>query len=202
MATGTKNKTNRSAMSPRLLALHGETNDPEPYPVTDDIIVQPLTRTRMHDLHAAELAKYFAQNLLARRAAAAVTAEPTAPVPAPDLPADHDEAQLAAWVAATTAHQELTAAYEAAMTEWKNAFNLDGIQAQIDEAEAAYDRAFFGDAYDAVIEFFEDKPALWDKFIVDIRDEFLPRTPESGVCPTCGRTTDADLAGKAPESST
>lgn len=178
-----KKNTNQSTsiMSDRLLALHGGTNDPQPYPITDDITVAPLDRSRTKALKAAELKKFFAQQVLSRRAAATISSQP------PVLPEDATDEQ----------HAE----YDEALKAWTAAFDLDTIQHQIDEAEDEYYRAFFGAAHDAVMTFFEDKPALWDKFIPDIEAEFLPSAPDDGICPTCGHV-DEDQAGKAPEPST
>ena len=180
MSTATK-KPRTAAWSERLLEMHDETNKPEPYPVTDDIIVMPLTRTRGAALKAAELKKFFAQQVLSRRAAVTVISQP------PQLPDD--------------ATAEQTAEYEEALKDWTAAFDIEAIQRQIDAADREYDQAFFGDAHDAVMEFFEDKPALWDKFIVDIKAALLPPGPDSGTCPTCGHTDD-EQAGKARTSST
>lgn len=176
-----KKSATRTAMSTRLLELHNETNDPQPYPITEDIVVTPLTRTRSEALKAAELEAFYYKQVLGRRLAVMVAVQP------PQLPAD--------------AADEQVEEYEAALKEWTAAFDIKSIKQQITAAESDYERAFFGEAHDAVIEFFEDKPALWDRFLPDIKAHLLPPGPDDGTCATCGRT-DADLAGKALESST
>ena len=172
-----------TGMSARLLELNGEEKEPQPYEVTDTITVFPLTRTREKALHSAELKKFFAQALLSRRAALASLELPPAPRP---LPEDATEEQIA----------ENLAEHEAVVEEWKNAFDIDGAQRQIQVADEEFERAFFGDAYDDVIEFFEDKPSLWNKFLPDIKAEFLPKTPDPAG------DTEEQREGKAPESST
>lgn len=181
-----KGKQPRSAMSARLLELSAEFSTPEPYPVTDTIVVQPPTRTRRKAMNAAEMKMYLCSQLLAQALNAASAPEPEVA----DEPTDPKQFDK------VTAHAEWSVAREAAQEK------VTGINEQHAAAEADFEKAFFGDAYDAVIEYFEDKPLVWDKFVPDIRSEFLPAVPDDGKCPTCGRVNDEEAAGKAPESST
>jgi hypothetical protein len=172
-----------TAMSARLLELNGESVDPEPYEVTDTITVQPLTRTREKALHSAELKKFFASALLSRRAALASLEVPPAARELPEDATDEERAQA-------------LAEHESIVEEWKNAFDIEGAQRQVQAADEEYERAFFGDAYDAVIEFFEDRPRLWNKFLPDIQAQFLPKEPDPAG------DSEEERAGKGPESST
>lgn len=82
------------------------------------------------------------------------------------------------------------------------------IQTLIDEAEAAYDRALFGDAYEQVIEFFEELPEeWWNAMYDDVHAKLVTRVevPED-TCPRCGQhigdDNEAGEAGKESSSST
>lgn len=184
-------------MSQRLLDLAVETNTPQPYPITDSIVVAPLTRTRTRDLNAAELERYLLCGLLNRVVATPLGPEPVVP-PEPDLPEEPTAEQQEAydeWAQTRDAHAAWVASRDGAETRAAE------LNAKIAEAETRYDKAFFGDAYAKVMEYFEDKPQLWEKFVPDIRAEFLPPAPDNGVCPTCGHV-DEEQAGKAQASST
>jgi hypothetical protein len=81
---------------------------------------------------------------------------------------------------------------------------MNALTAEVTKASEDYDRAFFGDAYEAVVKYFEDDAIpvqMWTAFVEDIRSEFLPAVPEDGKCPTCGHVEDEEALGKAPESS-
>ncbi|TQK29377.1 hypothetical protein [Arthrobacter sp. SLBN-53] len=177
----------RSAMSERLMALHAETNDPQPYEVTNTIVVYPPNRTRRKQMYNAELKLSLCNGLLAQAMSRVST-------PAPEKPADDAPA-------------ETVLAYAKARGEWEVLVAgadeaVESINAQIAEATVDYERGFFGEAHDAIMEFFEDKPLLWDKFVEDIKSEFLPAAPSDGKCRTCGQIVDEDAAGKVPTSST
>lgn len=84
------------------------------------------------------------------------------------------------------------------------------IQGLIDEAEAGYDRALFGDACDDVVSFFEDLPEeWWDAMYQAVHDKLVNRVevPEDH-CPRCGQKVGDDgeevegEAGKGSSSST
>lgn len=177
-----KVKQPRSAMSARLLELTAEYSTPQPYEVTGSIVVQPPTRTRRKAMNAAEMKMYLCSQLLSQAISAVAAPEPEVG----DEPTD----------------DQLRARVEWEMTRRDAQEKVDGLNEQHADAETDFEKAFFGDAYEAVMEFFEDKPLLWDKFVPDIRSEFLPAVPDDGKCPTCGHVEDEEAAGKAPESLT
>ena len=172
-------------LSERLMKLSATTKLPQPYPVTDTNIVMPLTMKRSTELREAHMSMLVAQTLLAEAMRRTGAARPN--------PADFDDD---------------TDAYEAAVAEWEadadaNEKAMTDLAQQVRDAEDAYNRAFFGDAFDDLMAFFESQPqALWDAFVTDIKAEFLPEHPRDGHCPTCGQITDEEQAGKAPKSST
>ncbi len=184
MATAQQKKNGsvtHSSMSARLLELAAETDTPDPYPITETLVIQPLTRARRKAMNEAELKMFVLKQLLAQGMSAAAAKEPELPAdPTGEQQAAHD-----AWAAARADAEE----------------KVDGYNTQHAEAQDDYERAFFGPVYDKVIEYFEDKPLLWDKFIPDIQSQFLPAAPYDGKCPECGRI-DPEQAGKALESST
>lgn len=82
---------------------------------------------------------------------------------------------------------------------------ISRIQGLIDEAEAAYDRALFGDACEEIIEFFEDLPEeWWDAMYQSVHEKLVNRVevPEDH-CPRCGKALveDDDEAGGAGKDS-
>lgn len=171
-------------LSERLMKLAANTTLPQPYEVTGSITVQPLTMKRSTELREAHMSMLVAQTLLAEAMRRSGDTRP-----APDDFADTD-------------------AYEAAVAEWEadadaNEKAMQDLAQQVRDAEDAYNRAFFGDAFDDVIAFFESQPqALWDAFVNDIKEEFLPTHPRDGVCKTCGHVVDEEEAGKGRKSST
>jgi hypothetical protein len=90
---------------------------------------------------------------------------------------------------------------------------ISRIQGLIDEAEEAYDRAMFGDAYDELVELFEDvQEEFWDAMYQGVHDQIINRVelPED-VCSKCGQEIETDdeddedgeaKAGKDASSST
>lgn len=79
---------------------------------------------------------------------------------------------------------------------------LEKLQKIVQDASVEYDRALFGDQYDAVMKRFEtEQGAVYNAFYHDISNYFLP-APEGGKCPTCGQVTDASAEGNDEESST
>lgn len=79
--------------------------------------------------------------------------------------------------------------------------SISRIQGLIDAAEKAYDEAVFGDAYDQVVEFFEDLPEeWWDAMYQAIHDKLINRVelPED-ACPKCGRPLEDTEEGEAPK---
>ncbi len=182
-------------MSARLAKLAAQTRNPEPYPVTDTLIVAAPTRPRVKAMGDAESEIYLLTGLLSQATARVTTPKPTKPT----LAADATDEQQAAFAAEFAAWEHQVADWEHLVAETSGA--ITAIRAKLDAAKDAYEAAFFGDAYAEVTAYFEDKPALWDKFSADIRKEFLPPAPDDGICPTCGHT-DEEQAGKAPSSST
>lgn len=172
-------------MSARLLELHAETNNPEPYEITDQLVVTPPTRTRVKAMNTAEMKLYFSQQVLNEALSRASVPRPVLADGATDDQRLAHAQAVGEWTAGRITDEELAAIGE-----------------QVSAAEAEYERAFFGDVYDDLIEFFEDKPGLWAKFVPDIKTAFGPKAPEDGVCPSCGKVVDEESAGKAPESST
>jgi hypothetical protein len=83
---------------------------------------------------------------------------------------------------------------------------ISRVQTLIDEAEAAYDKALFGDAYDEVVELFEDlQDEWWDVMYKAVHSQLVNRVqlPED-VCSKCGQEvkTEGDDEGKDESSST
>ena len=79
---------------------------------------------------------------------------------------------------------------------------LDQLAKVVEDAAEQYDRALFGDAYEAVVERFKtEQGVVWNAFYNDVTDYFLP-APKNGKCPTCGNVADADAEGNDDESST
>ena len=171
-------------LSERLMKLAAATKLPQPYEVTASIVVTPLTMKRSTALREAHMSMLVAQTLLAESMRRSGANRPAAG----DFP-DTD-------------------AYQAAVAEWEADADADEkamkeLAQQVRDAEDAYNRAFFGDAFDAVIAFFESQPqVLWDAFVEDIKAEFLPSHPRDGHCPTCGQIVDEEEAGKVSKSST
>ncbi len=86
--------------------------------------------------------------------------------------------------------------------------SITKVQMLIDEAEAAYDRAVFGEAYDEVIEFFDPLPEeWWDTMYQSVHDKLVNRVqPPEDACPKCGRPfedddEDADEGGPGKDKS-
>lgn len=78
---------------------------------------------------------------------------------------------------------------------------LRSLQDLVTTAAEEYDKALFGDQFDAVNEYFQgEQGAVWNAFYADIQDVFLP-SPATGKCPTCGRESE-EQAGNEPGSTT
>jgi len=81
---------------------------------------------------------------------------------------------------------------------------ISRIQGLIDEADATYNKALFGDAYDEIVEFYEDQQEeFWDAMYQSVHDALVNRVelPE-GVCSKCGHKAEDEDAGKDESSST
>jgi uncharacterized protein YjdB len=178
-------------MSERLMKLHVDTNCPEPYEVADGVFVKPPGRKRREAMNAAEMRIYVASSLLNEAANRNIPPAPPEPKKAVEQNA------VAEWQAAKDEWDLQVKATEAEMNQFSE---------QITTARADYDKAFFGDAYDTVIELFDDEDLpvqLWDEFVTDIKSEFLPsgkQLPDDGTCPECGQVVDEEQAGKAQTS--
>lgn len=196
----------------RLAQLIVQAKCAEPYVVTEEITVPPLTKTRSKALSDAMTGQNVANALLqqAIRATPAPPEYPTMPQP-PEKSVDAEA--LSAYEKAIAAHAELVAQWEKQHATWEASVeklqtSIDDLAKQITQHGDDYSRALFGPAYDDVMEFFGDQPVeLWNAFIDDIKVEFgvvarPSQVPEDGRCQTCGLVEDEESAGKAPESST
>ncbi len=216
--------TKRAVPSERLRKLiASEAKVSEPYDVTDTISVKPLTPKRSDAMATAATGISIQNSLMnkaMRRAAAPRPAYPTPPAP-PEAPTNFkDPKQVAAYEKAVGSYEKAIEAWRGLVAEWERlqanweaelerlegAMNAaaDKVQQHSDE----YTKAMFGDAYDAVIEFFDDQPIeWWNAFVTDIKDAFgiaakPSQVPDDGCCKECGHVVDEEKAGKAPESST
>lgn len=146
----------------RLAQLFAETVVPQPYAVTDKIVIRPPTKASREAMANAQAALLLYQALFNQ----AVIRKPDDDGPAPT----NDE--------------------------------LNALSQLITDSQRDWNVAFFGDQYDNVEAFFGDKsPELWEAFVADIRQQFLPTSPSDGRCRTCGHV-DEEQAGKGETSST
>ena len=161
---------NFGQISGRFLELSAKTLVPEPYSVTDKISVDPPTKRRGEQMQAAANSLGVLQQMLDGAMFRASEPKP-APLdkPGSDAP-DHDFAAWK-WCSAEQEHQ------------WQERVNVAAAQmvdssAKVRETIDDYNKAFFGDAFDDVMEFFTDQPqALWDAFVEDIKAHFAPHAP-------------------------
>jgi hypothetical protein len=152
--TKTASGTPYGEPSSRLLDLFSKTVVPEPYPVTNKIIIAPLTKTTIERLNELQMQRMVGNFFLA----AALKRQ------GEQAPTDEDLAELTKIV---------------------------------NDAEAEYNRLFFGDQHDAVMAFFADKPQQhWDAFCVDIKAALMPALPADGKCQHCGNIVDSEQALK------
>lgn len=192
------------ALSQRLMDLCAETRIPQPYPITDTLVVTPPDRHRRRGMYEADIAIFMARQMLAQALKAA--AEP-APEPPPDAPTsdevDDESAATEESPDSASTHKQHTEAMAAWMQRTAEvATRIKAINAQIESAADDYDRAFFGVAYDAVMEFADAMPFHYDRLLPDIKAEFLPAAPDDGTCSQCGQVVDEEQAKKAHASST
>lgn len=168
----------------RLLELTLEVKTPEPYVVTDRITIYPPTKktaARLDELNWAVVTnKAILQEALRRNM------EPRPDVK--DLSVDEAVEAVEAWESRTLASGDL----------------IKELQERVTEDTTEWSRVFFGEHYDDLQQFFDDRPKqLWERFVDDIRTEFLSTTaPDDGVCSKCGHVTDEEAAGKDSKSST
>lgn len=171
----------------RLLELMRETNTVEPYEAFDGVSIYPPTKRASKVIDAAQMTIYISQAALSEALQRANEKQPEHPG------VDATPEQVAAWETAIQAWKTRKLAGEDDMA---------ALNTKIGEATQESDRAFFGPAYDALMEFFEDQPkTYWDKFVADINAHFAPALPDDGVCPHCGHV-DEETAGKDSAPST
>lgn len=146
------------SLSPRLLELSAKTIPVEPYPITDTIAIRQ-TRKRRDDLHDSygDIANGQRQlQTLLKQAAA---------LPQPEKPGEGStEDQSAAFVVELAAwHAQLDLMNKQA----------DEISDRVKSASERYNRAFFGDAYDEIMEISADwDTEFWDAFKADVNEHF------------------------------
>lgn len=79
---------------------------------------------------------------------------------------------------------------------------LERLNKVVNDAALEYDKALFGDAYDAVVERFRhEQGTVWNAFYDMVTDYFLP-VVKDGKCPTCGAEVSPSAEGNEDESST
>lgn len=83
---------------------------------------------------------------------------------------------------------------------------ISRIQKVLEEAEYEYDKALFGDACDAVYDYYEDlQEEFWDAMYQDVHNALVNRVvPPEDTCPKCGRKNEdeGETEGKEDSSST
>lgn len=169
-----------AAPSGRFAALLAEVHTPEPYEITDRLVIPPPTRKQMRDIAACQAAFAIAQGqlneLMTPRMVDQLDDEGK-----PVLDAEGKKVQFSQLPLVDPDH-------------------IRRINEVVESAAERYNRALFGEAYGAVMEFFEDRPAPeWNAFYQDIQNEFMP-LPEGGQCPTCGHIADQEQANLEPAS--
>lgn len=166
--------------SGRFLELQRSVRRVEPYEITADLIVPPPTKRQNDNIIAAQAAFSVAQSQLE---------EILTPVLVPQLDSEGKPV--------------LDAEDKPVVLEQYREVDparIERINALIHHASENYNRALFGSVFEAVMEFFNDRPVgEWNAFYQDIQNEFMP-VPEGGACPTCGHINDVDQAGKPPAS--
>ena len=175
-------------LSPRLLELSAKTISIEPYVVTEKIVIRQ-TRKRREELHAAWLDIGRCQTKLTAMVK-------RANVPPPEPPGDD-------------ATPEQIATHDAALAEWNSAMEAieaesTQVNSEVKDATERYERAFFGDAYDDIMELSQDwELDFWDAFKADVNDYFMKgvNPPPDGISEN-GEVIDLEEAGKAQSSST
>jgi hypothetical protein len=146
-------------LSPRLLQLSTKTIAVEPYPVTDKLVIRQ-TRTRRDELHesytAIETGRRRLQELQRK----------AAELPEPEQPkADAGEAAEAEYVAALGVWRAQVDHMNEVAETIVEKMNVDANR---------YERAFFGDAYDEIMELSADWDAdFFDAFKADVNEHFL-----------------------------
>lgn len=168
----------------RLLELTLEVKTPDPYVVTDKITIAPPTKktsARLDELNWSVVTNQAILQEAIRR-----NMEPRPNVT--DMTDEDAAVAVQAWENRALAAGDL-------ITE---------LREKVSDDTTEWNRVFFGDQYDNLQAFFDDKPKqLWDRFVDDIRSDFLnTNEPEDGVCAECGHVLDEDAAGNVSASST
>jgi hypothetical protein len=165
-----------AAPAGRFAELMADVHVPEPYVITEQLKVMPPTRQQMAEIQASQAAFAIANTQL-QEMLTPVSKEKLGDDGKPELDAEGKPVLIEELPAVDPAH-------------------LERIQQVTFGATERYNRALLGDAYAAVMEYFDDKPVqVWNAFYADIQNEFMP-VPEDGRCPTCGHIDDQDQAGK------
>lgn len=185
----TSRRRDLGELSPRLLDLSAKTTPVEPYQVTNTIVIRQ-TRKRRDDLHAAY------NDIAAGERQIRAVLKQAAGMPQPEAPG-------------ADATVEQADAYGAELDAWHAQIDVlnqraDEIGAKVAEAGERYNRAFFGDQHDAIMELTADwDPEFWDAFKADVNDHFQRgvNTPPDGTDDD-GNVVDAAEAVEAGKSST
>lgn len=160
----------------RFAALLGEIADeePQPYEVTSTVSITPPTKARMAMIVSAQTAYTIARGQLESM---------TSPV--------LDEAG-----------NPIIDENGQPMLPAVKREQLESLERLTATAAEEYDRALFGDSYDAIMELSKQWTGFrWNAFYKDVQDIFLP-VPQDGLCPTCGSVVDKEEAGKPLASET
>jgi hypothetical protein len=81
--------------------------------------------------------------------------------------------------------------------------DLEGLSKTAIEADAAYDKLFFGEHHDSIKALSANwQRAEWIAFCDNIQDYFRGIGPATGACPNCGNVIDEEQAGKDATPST
>lgn len=165
-----------AAPSGRFAALLADVHVPEPYEITPQLVIAPPTRKQMRDIGACQAAFAIAQGQLNELMTPNLVNE----LDGEGKPVLDDEGKPR----------------QIEQLPIVDPDHIKRISDVVDQSAERYNRALFGEAYGAVMEFFEDRPAPeWNAFYQDIQSEFMP-LPDDGKCPTCGHVGDEEQAGK------
>lgn len=204
--------TNVRQPSERLQKLLLAAAVPDPYEVTEGIVITVPTRHRRQVMADLELATTANRSVLVKLIDMELPKRPECPV-MPEPPSSKlTKATYAAYESAVEQYRTLESEWERLDQEWQSAVEkhrelINSISEKMTANSEAYTKALLGNAYDDVLEFFDDQPAeLWQAFQADLMYHFKlavrpPEVPDDGTCPECGKIVDEEQAGKAPGSS-
>lgn len=185
----------------KFLELSQKTNRPGPYPITDQLVVPPPTKKRREQMRDAEQRMVIGQAQL--NIAYSLANVPSPPMPGQTAVAKVEDADEQAGLdaAAGAEYKQDMAQWKREVAQWRdNLFNaqqqIGEYTKQIKQADVDYDRAFLGDDYEKIVEFFDEQDeSLWDEFRRDLAKHWVPSQPDDDV-------EDEEEAGKALKSST